>query len=129
MQSHIPPLGALGEEFEQVDLAPIDEDVGVDVGRDRQLPLTDEGADLGPRSPLLIKESNRPTATRHRRLRDADAVPHSQSRGQHHLAEPGVPRIPHPRIHAGSAWMLGSTWARLDSNQGPTDYESAALTS
>ena len=28
-----------------------------------------------------------------------------------------------------SAWLLGLIWARLDSNQGPTDYESAALTS
>ncbi len=27
------------------------------------------------------------------------------------------------------AWRLRVTWARLDSNQGPTDYESAALTS
>ena len=30
---------------------------------------------------------------------------------------------------AKSAWALGLIWARLDSNQGPTDYESAALTS
>jgi hypothetical protein len=28
-----------------------------------------------------------------------------------------------------SAQLSGSIWARLDSNQGPTDYESAALTS
>ena len=27
------------------------------------------------------------------------------------------------------AWVSGIRWARLDSNQGPTDYESAALTS
>ena len=31
--------------------------------------------------------------------------------------------------HAGSAQRCGIRWARLDSNQGPTDYESAALTS
>jgi hypothetical protein len=29
----------------------------------------------------------------------------------------------------GSARRSGTKWARLDSNQGPTDYESAALTS
>ena len=35
-----------------------------------------------------------------------------------------------PRISAGRAKARrdGRSWARLDSNQGPTDYESAALT-
>ena len=41
-----------------------------------------------------------------------------------------IPRPhPNPLNHADSARTLGSKWARLDSNQGPTDYESAALTS
>ena len=34
-----------------------------------------------------------------------------------------------PHNHADLALRLGLLWARLDSNQGPTDYESAALTS
>jgi hypothetical protein len=33
-----------------------------------------------------------------------------------------------PLNQAKSAWLSGAEWARLDSNQGPTDYESAALT-
>ena len=33
-----------------------------------------------------------------------------------------------PRNQAALAWLLGLIWARLDSNQGATDYESAALT-
>ena len=41
----------------------------------------------------------------------------------------GTPDTPDPLSHAGSAWLSGLKWARLDSNQGPTDYESAALTS
>ena len=35
---------------------------------------------------------------------------------------------PDPHIHAGFAQPYGCKWARQDSNLGPTDYESAALT-
>ena len=35
----------------------------------------------------------------------------------------------HRGTHRQGAIPHGSEWARLDSNQGPTDYESAALTS
>ena len=40
-----------------------------------------------------------------------------------------TPGTPDPLNHAVSALVQGLKWARLDSNQGPTDYESAALTS
>ena len=40
-----------------------------------------------------------------------------------------TPGTPGPHNHADLALPLGLRWARLDSNQGPTDYESAALTS
>jgi hypothetical protein len=52
-----------------------------------------------------------------------------QHRWQHRLRIPGIPDTPDPRFQAVSAWLQGFIWARLDSNQGPTDYESAALTS
>jgi hypothetical protein len=42
--------------------------------------------------------------------------------------ERGTGGTPDTRNHADSARWCGSIWARLDSNQGPTDYESAALT-
>jgi hypothetical protein len=45
------------------------------------------------------------------------------------LLVPGTPDYDGPCIQTESAPLLGSSWARLDSNQGPTDYESAALTS
>jgi hypothetical protein len=48
------------------------------------------------------------------------------------LADLGLSDTPgtsDPHNHAKSTWLQGSRWARLDSNQGPTDYESAALTS
>lgn len=60
MQSHIPPLGALGEEFEQVDLASVDEDMRVGVGGDRELPLPDERRYLGPRAALPVQERDPP---------------------------------------------------------------------
>lgn len=34
-----------------------------------------------------------------------------------------------PRARAKTGVLRDTEWARLDSNQGPTDYESAALTS
>ena len=49
--------------------------------------------------------------------------------GQHHLLISDPANTPGPRFKAVSACLLGFEWARLDSNQGPTDYESAALTS
>ena len=39
----------------------------------------------------------------------------------------GIPDT--PLNHALSAWLRWCSWARLDSNQGPRDYESPALTS
>jgi hypothetical protein len=41
---------------------------------------------------------------------------------------PGTSVTPDPRNQALFAWLRGSFWARQDSNLGPTDYESAALT-
>ena len=61
-----------------------------------------------------------------RRLRG----PHSDpAPTQHQMLFQGIPGTPDPRFQAVSACLQGSDWARLDSNQGPTDYESAALTS
>jgi hypothetical protein len=51
-----------------------------------------------------------------------------QHRGQHRLRLGALPVMPVPRNHAVPAQPRGAEWARLDSNQGPTDYESAALT-
>jgi hypothetical protein len=57
--------------------------------------------------------------------------------GARRVAEPGSARRSEPTA-APVAWAAtvafsaadrGGEWARLDSNQGPTDYESAALTS
>src|SRR5947208_6989996 len=50
-------------------------------------------------------------------------------RGLHAASKPGIADTGDPPIQAVSAWLPGSIWARLDSNQGPTYYESAALTS
>ena len=59
-------------------------------------------------------------------------LPHTV-RGRYPRAAPGcrIGVFSHtlPRNHAGSAWLPLSIWARLDANEGPTDYESAALTS
>ena len=52
-----------------------------------------------------------------------------QHRWQHGLHFQGIPGTPKPHNHAVLALLQGLLWARLDSNQGPTDYESAALTS
>ena len=57
-----------------------------------------------------------------------DEIP-SQHRWQHRLHFQGIPGTPDPHNHAGLALPPRLIWARLDSNQGPTDYESAALTS
>ena len=48
---------------------------------------------------------------------------------QHRLRVPDISGTPDTRFQAVPARLLGLIWARLDSNQGPTDYESAALTS
>ena len=39
-----------------------------------------------------------------------------------------IPGSPVPHDHAERSSQCGVVWARLDSNQGATDYESAALT-
>ena len=44
------------------------------------------------------------------------------------MRKPGTFGTHDPRNHAESACLKGLRWARLDSNQGATDYESAALT-
>src|SRR5205823_964721 len=40
----------------------------------------------------------------------------------------GTHDTPDPHNHAERACRCGAIWARLDSNQGPRDYESPALT-
>ncbi len=49
-------------------------------------------------------------------------------RGLHAMRIKGISGTSAPLNHAVSAKWWGALWARLDSNQGPTDYESAALT-
>ena len=49
--------------------------------------------------------------------------------GMPHPRFSGISGTPDPHNDAVLAPLLGLKWARLDSNQGPTDYESAALTS
>ena len=51
----------------------------------------------------------------------------SVERREHLRAFFGTPRAAYPCGFGSDAY--GLRWARLDSNQGPTDYESAALTS
>jgi hypothetical protein len=57
-------------------------------------------------------------------LRTCPAVP-----WQHRLRISGISGTPDTRFQAKTACLQRLQWARLDSNQGPTDYESAALTS
>jgi hypothetical protein len=49
-------------------------------------------------------------------------------RGLHQVRIPGTSGTPDPRNHAVLAQPCAGEWARQDSNLGPTDYESAALT-
>jgi hypothetical protein len=50
-------------------------------------------------------------------------------RGLHAMHFSGISDTPVWRNHAVSAHQQKLKWARLDSNQGPRDYESPALTS
>jgi hypothetical protein len=47
----------------------------------------------------------------------------------HAVRDTGISGTSDPHNHAVRGNRCGALWARLDSNQGPTDYESAALTS
>ena len=55
------------------------------------------------------------------------ALGETVERREHLRAFFGTPRAAYPCGFGSDAY--GLRWARLDSNQGPTDYESAALTS
>ena len=50
-------------------------------------------------------------------------------RGLHAVNFLGIGDIPVSHNHAVCAELRKLKWARLDSNQGPRDYESPALTS
>src|ERR687888_385880 len=54
--------------------------------------------------------------------------PRGTHRGMRATGIPGASGRPEPRNQAASAQPGGLFWARQDSNLGPTDYESAALT-
>jgi hypothetical protein len=41
----------------------------------------------------------------------------------HAARKPGIAGTPVSLNEAKSAWLSGIGWARLDSNQGPSDYE------
>ena len=65
---------------------------------------------------------------RSRDVENAVPVPRLH-RGLHAMHFSGIGDTPVSRNHAVSAHLRKLKWARLDSNQGPRDYESPALTS
>ena len=65
---------------------------------------------------------------RSREVENALPVP-GLHRGLHAMHFSGIGDTPVSRNHAVSAHLRKLKWARLDSNQGPRDYESPALTS
>jgi hypothetical protein len=65
---------------------------------------------------------------RSREVKNALPVP-GLHRGLHAMHFSGIGGTPAPPNNAVSAQLRKLKWARLDSNQGPRDYESPALTS
>jgi hypothetical protein len=79
---------------------------------------SDDGAqELARRAPTVIEGGRHPAA----------AIPRYH-RGLHQVLIRDTSVIRESRNHAGRTQPCGCRWARQDSNLGPTDYESAALT-
>ena len=105
-------------------------------GDERRLAIgaeLDQEAVVGKCEDLTPRKAPRPCCVDDHRQPKSAALPTPDLLGVHigvqHLSNRGTPGSLEPHNHAVLALPLGLLWARLDSNQGPTDYESAALTS